>query len=152
MGTTPSETAIPREDALERLRSARVGRLATVRPDGSPHVVPVVFVLVTEGEVVRAYWAIDHKPKRTRSLQRLANLEHDPRAELVVDGYEEDWSRLWWVRAGGRARTVLHDRERSTALDALRGKYPQDERLADDTVVVAIDLERVTGWSAAGGG
>ena len=85
-----------------RFASTPVARLATVRPDGRPHVVPVVFVLV--GDVV--YTAIDAKPKKSSRLQRLVNLSAEPRCSLLVDHYEDDWSRLWWVRADGEAAVV----------------------------------------------
>jgi PPOX class probable F420-dependent enzyme len=137
-----------RADALERLRSARVGRIATVRPDGRPHVVPFVFALVEDRDAVCAYWTVDAKPKRTSALQRLRNLERDPAVEIVVDGYDEDWDRLWWVRGSGLGRIVEDPVERAAALDALRAKYPQYRSAALDGAVVAIDLIGITGWTA----
>ena len=76
---------------------ARVARLATVSRDGRPHVVPICFVL--DGDTLHT--AVDEKPKRTRSLQRLRNIEANPNVEVLIDGYDEDWSRLWWVRLRG---------------------------------------------------
>lgn len=96
---------------------ARVARLATVDPSGRPHVVPICFVL--DGDLL--YTAVDEKPKRTRRLQRLRNIEANPRVEVLIDGYEEDWSRLWWVRLRGTARVVDEPR----ALELLAEKYPQ---------------------------
>jgi PPOX class probable F420-dependent enzyme len=133
-----------RGEAYRRLHDARVGRLATVRPDGSPHVVPFVFVV--DGRTV--YWAVDRKPKESRDLARLANLNAEPRAEIVVDAYDEDWSRLWWVRARGRGRVVTEAGERERALNALAEKYPQDRTHEPDGPVVAIDLDGWSGWSA----
>jgi PPOX class probable F420-dependent enzyme len=138
---------VDREEAVSRLRSARVGRLATITPEGRPHVVPFVFALVQDGADLRAYWAVDRKPKRSSRIQRLENLERNPAAEVLVDGYEEDWGTLWWVRAAGSGRVVGSDAERSLALDALRAKYPQYETEPPDGRVVAIDLERITSWS-----
>ena len=86
-----------------RAAAARVGHLATVTPDGRPHVVACCFAL--EGD--RVWTAVDAKPKATPRLQRLANLRAHPRASLLVDHYEEDWTRLWWVRIDGPAR--IHD-------------------------------------------
>ena len=85
-----------------RFASSAVARLATVRPDGAPHVVPVVFALAES----TVYSAVDAKPKRTSRLQRLANVRVEPRCALLVDHYEDDWSRLWWVRADGTAEVV----------------------------------------------
>lgn len=154
--TSPRRTrehgAVDREEAVARLRSARVGRLATVTPEGRPHVVPFVFALVLDGADLRAYWAVDRKPKRSSRIQRLENLEQNPAAEVLVDGYDEDWDTLWWVRASGAGRVVGTDAERSLALDALKAKYPQYEAEPPGGPVVAIDLERITSWSGVEGG
>lgn len=133
------------EEALSRLRSARVGRLATVRPDGRPHVVPFVFALVEDGERVTVYWAVDRKPKRSGELQRLRNIAAQPAVELVVDGYDEDWERLWWVRAAGTSRRVEDPEELVRALEALRMKYPQYVDAPPDGPVVAIELREING-------
>lgn len=138
-----------RDEALERLRSARVGRIATVTPDGRPHVVPFVFAVVERDPDVLAYWAIDRKPKRAERLQRLRNLERNPAAEFVVDGYDEDWRALWWVRASGIGRVVGDaSRERAAALDALATKYPRYASEPPPGPVVAIDIDRISGWRA----
>ncbi len=137
-----------RSEALERLRTARVGRLATITPGGRPHVVPLVFALVEDGPSIRAYWVVDAKPKSSIRLQRLRNLEHRSAVELLVDGYDEDWSRLWWVRASGTGRIADDLDERTAALSALHAKYPQYSDLPTDGPVVAIEIERVRGWEA----
>ena len=137
-----------RDDALARVRAARVGRLATVTPEGGPHVVPFVFALVERGSDVRAYWAVDRKPKRSTDLARILNLERHPAVEFVVDGYAEDWRTLWWVRCSGSARVVADEAERDGALEALRAKYEQYRLEPPDGQVVSIDVDRVTGWRA----
>jgi PPOX class probable F420-dependent enzyme len=140
---------VDREEALQRLRSARVGRIATVTPEDRPHVVPFVFAVVERDPDVLAYWAVDRKPKRTEWLQRLRNLERNPAAELVVDGYDEDWRALWWVRASGTGRVVEDaSDERGAALSALAAKYPQYASDPPSGPVVAIDIERISGWRA----
>jgi PPOX class probable F420-dependent enzyme len=140
---------VDRDEALERLRSARVGRIATVTPDGRPHVVPFVFAVVERDPSVLAYWAVDRKPKRAERLQRLRNLERNPAAEFVVDGYDEDWRALWWVRASGTGRVVDDaSRERAAALDALASKYPRYASEPPPGPVVAIDIDRISGWRA----
>jgi len=83
--------------------------------DGRPHVVPVCFAL--DGDTL--YTAVDEKPKSTRRLRRLANIEANPQVELVVDHWDEDWSRLWWVRLAGRAEIVERDER---ALELLQAK------------------------------
>ncbi len=86
----------------QRLAQARVARLATVRPEGHPHIVPITFAF--EGGTIVT--AIDHKPKTTTALQRLKNIEARPVVSVIIDHYEDDWSRLWWVRGDGTAEIV----------------------------------------------
>jgi PPOX class probable F420-dependent enzyme len=138
-----------RDEALRRAHGARVARLATVRPDGTPHVVPLVFALVRAGERTTLYSAVDAKPKRSQRLARLRNLAANPAAEVVVDAYDEDWSRLWWVRLGGTGRVVDAPDERRAALQVLAAKYPQYRDRAPDGPILALDVDAVTWWSAA---
>ena len=126
------------------LAAARVGRLATVRPDGGPHVVVCCFAV--EGD--RVWTAIDAKPKSGAPLQRLANVRANPRASLLVDHYEEDWERLWWVRVDGAAAVLEIGNEEERAIAALTARYPQYERARPPGPVIAITIERITGWSA----
>lgn len=135
-------------EAITRLRSARVGRLATVTPEGSPHVVPLVFVLLERDGGLVAYWVVDEKPKRSRHLQRLRNIETNPSVAILVDEYSDDWGRLWWVRAAGTGRMVRSRSERVAALDALHAKYEQYAITPPNGPVVAIDIHRVAGWAA----
>lgn len=131
-------------EARRRFAASPVARLATVRPDGAPHVVPVVFAL--DGD--RAYTAVDAKPKRTPNLQRLANLRAEPRCALLVDSYEDDWSRLWWVRADGRAEIVDEPPPEHPGMVALTTRHPQygASRPAGPLIVVTVD--RWSGWSS----
>lgn len=137
-----------RDEALARLRSARVGRLATITSGSRPHVVPFVFAVVEDGSAVRVYWAVDDKPKRSPRLQRIRNIETDPAVELVVDGYDEDWNELWWVRAAGSGRIVHEPTEHAAGLAALEAKYPQYAAAPPPGPMVAIDVERITSWEA----
>jgi PPOX class probable F420-dependent enzyme len=132
-------------DAAElrgRVREARVGRLGTVRRDGRPHLVPVCFVLV--GDVV--YSAVDHKPKRSVRLRRLANLRANPAACLLVDGYDEDWARLWWVRVDGTGQVL--EAPPDEALAALAAKYPQYAAHTPAGPTIALTVDRWSGWAA----
>lgn len=131
------------EEMRERVASAPVGRLATIDPDGRPNVVPFVFVL--DGE--RLYTTVDAKPKRTRRLRRVTNLERDPRATVLVDRYDDDWHRLWWVRLRGTGRVVEDEPERGRALAALHAKYSQYQNPDPEQVVIAIDIEEWRGWA-----
>ena len=130
-----------------RLADARVARLATVRPDGSPHVVPISFAF-GEATIVTA---IDHKPKTTTSLQRLRNIEAVPVASVIIDHYEDDWSRLWWLRADGEARIVPDGKEWEDGIEQLTRKYHQYRRDAPQGPVIVITVAKWTSWSAEQG-
>ncbi|MCW2803386.1 MAG: hypothetical protein QOF52_1986 [Propionibacteriaceae bacterium] len=129
------------------VEAAPVGRLASVTPEGRPHVVPVCFVLDHD----TIYTAVDHKPKRTSRLQRLANLEHDERCSLLIDRYEDDWTRLWWVRLDGRGRVGTDITERARAIERLTAKYHQYAAHPPGGDVIAIDISRWAGWTAVPG-
>jgi PPOX class probable F420-dependent enzyme len=128
-------------DLVSHWPEARVARLATVAPDGRPHVVPICFAVEDD----TLYTAIDEKPKRTRALQRLRNIEANPRVEVLVDHYEEDWSRLWWVRLRGTARVVERDER---ALDLLMTKYEQYRSAPPSGPTIEIKVEQRAEWSA----
>jgi PPOX class probable F420-dependent enzyme len=127
----------------QRLGEARVGRLATVTPEGRPHVVPITFVL--DGDAI--YFAVDSKPKRTRDLQRLRNIASHPQVSVLVDHFEDDWSRLWWVRADGTAKVLEKGAEADRALDLLASRYAQYRQARPAGPVVAIAIDRISGWS-----
>ena len=137
------------DEAWGRVRTARVGRMATVTQSNQPHVVPFVFAVVEHAGTQVVYWAVDHKPKRSVDLKRIRNLEANPAVEFVVDGYEEDWERLWWVRCSGTARVVDDHDERDDALRALEDRYPQYRNDPPAGRVIAIDIGTIRGWHAA---
>jgi PPOX class probable F420-dependent enzyme len=132
-------------DRLARFAAARVARLATLRADGSPRLVPVTFALVDD----LVCSAVDEvKPKTTTRLARLADVERDPRAGLVADHYADDWSQLWWVRVDGTA-AVHHDGDlRDRALAALVAKYRPYAAAPPAGPVLVITPVRWTGWTA----
>lgn len=136
-------------DSRARFAAGRVARLATVGPDGQPHLVPVTFATI--GDLVVT--AVDHKPKRSRALRRLANIRVRPRVSLLVDHYSDDWDTLWWVRADGTARVVAPadgaDGTRAAALDALAAKYPQYRATPPAGPMILVAVERWRGWAAA---
>ncbi|MQA78057.1 MAG: TIGR03668 family PPOX class F420-dependent oxidoreductase [Streptosporangiales bacterium] len=132
-------------EARRRFAAARVARLASADPDGRPHLVPVTFVL--DGD--RLLHVVDEKPKRSRDLRRVRNLRADPRAGMLADHYDDDWSHLWWVRADGEA-TVSDDGEQiARAVDLLAAKYPQYHEQRVFGPLVALTVHRWTGWAAA---
>jgi PPOX class probable F420-dependent enzyme len=133
-------------EARARFAAARVARLATADAAGRPHLVPIAFAVA--GDTI--YSAVDAKPKRTRALRRLANVRENPAVSLLVDHWDEDdWAALWWVRADGRGRVIdSEDPEARRAVELLRERYPAQR---DAGEVLAVEVERWSGWAAAAG-
>jgi len=127
-----------------RLVAARVARLATTDPDGRPHLVPIVFALA--GDTL--YTAVDSKPKRSRTLRRIENARTRPEVTILVDHYDEQWDRLWWIRLRGRARVLDEGAEHGRALALLREKYPQYRDDPPRGPVLAVDVTETREWSA----
>ncbi len=135
---------LPDDEARHRLATARTGVLATVRPDGRPHAVPIVFAV--EGDVV--YSIADPKPKTGLDLLRHRNISANPAVSLLVDRYDERWERLWWVRVDGRAHVVEEGPERETTIRLLRPKYPQYASWTTPFGAATVfRIERVASWT-----
>jgi PPOX class probable F420-dependent enzyme len=134
------------DDAKMRrqVAAARVARLATIGADGRPHIVPICFALDEQ----TLYFAVDAKPKRTTDLKRVRNIAANPRVSILVDHYEDDWDGLWWVRLDGNARVVTAGAELEQALQLLAERYAQYLAARPSGPVVAVSIERITGWSA----
>jgi PPOX class probable F420-dependent enzyme len=133
--------------ADELLRLARVGRLATADAAGRPLVVPVCYAY--DGQTV--YSAIDAKPKRAggRGLRRIRNIEANPHVSLVVDEYDEEWTRLRYVIVEGQAALLTGGETFGRAIDLLRAKYPQYRAMGLERsggLLVAIEPERILSW------
>lgn len=129
------------------VESMRVGRLATADASGAPHVVPVCYALLDDN----LYVTIDEKPKRTgvRAMKRLRNIGENPRIAVVVDRYDDDWSRLAWVMLRGRAEILDAGDEHDRAQTALRERYPQYRAMRIEPLpVIALRIGRVNAWGA----
>ncbi|MBI2167974.1 MAG: TIGR03668 family PPOX class F420-dependent oxidoreductase [Actinobacteria bacterium] len=129
---------------------ARVARLATTAADGQIRIVPCAFALVGAAVDDVVYSAVDHKPKQTRELARLRDIEERPAVALLIDHYEDDWTQLWWVRLQGRGRVLRAGDERELAVARLTTKYPQYQAQHLDGPVIAVDVDTWRGWSARG--
>jgi PPOX class probable F420-dependent enzyme len=136
---------IPEEQARSLFAAGRVARLATIDPDGRPNLVPFVFAL--EGDTL--YTSVDGKPKERRRLQRSANVERDPRVTVIVDSYDEDWDRVWWVRIRGQGRVLDEGPELEHARALLTEKYQQYTEDPPPGPVLAIRAVAWRGWSAS---
>ena len=132
---------------------ARSATLVTVGADGAPRPVPICFVLHAQAPIL--YTPIDEKPKSTadpRRLARVRDVEARPEVAILVDRWDEDWTKLGWVRCSGRA-TLLGPgpAEHAAAVEALRARYPQylDHRL-EERPIIRVEIDRVTSWGAVG--
>jgi PPOX class probable F420-dependent enzyme len=140
------KTPLISNDARAKVEAARVARLATLDANREPHMVPICFSY--DGSVF--YTAIDRKPKRVAPTQltRVKNISATPQVALLIDQYDEDWTRLWYVLVRGEAELVSGDAERKRALAQLRAKYLQYDAgmLADDAPILRITPQRITTW------
>ncbi len=137
--------ALESEEMRSRIDGAMVARLATVGRDGRPHIVPITFALDDD----TIYFAVDFKPKTTADLQRLRNIEANPSVSVLVDHYEDDWTKLWWVRVDGGARIVIDGAVFEKGIALLTQRYAPYRSVRPAGPVVAIAVERMTGWSAS---
>ncbi|HXI94753.1 MAG TPA: pyridoxamine 5'-phosphate oxidase family protein, partial [Candidatus Acidoferrum sp.] len=79
----------------------------------------------------------------------LKNIAANPAVSVLADQYDDnDWTRLWWVRADGTARIVVDEDEAHRAVNLLTRRYHQYETQRPGGPVVAIHIDRLTGWSA----
>lgn len=131
--------------AAELLARERVARLAYLDEDDRPRVLPVTFA-VGDG----ALWsAIDEKPKRALEPARVRCLRRRPEAALVVDLYDDDWTRLAWVQVLGRVEVVSVDAA-PEAVAALAVKYEPYAERTPPGPLLRLEIERALHWRAAG--
>lgn len=129
------------------LAAQRVGRLATLSADGTPHIVPVVYAY--DGK--RIFIALDEKPKQVAPLRlkRVLNIAVNPHVCLLVDRYSEDWRTLAWVRVDGIARVLQRGKAHGEAVKLLRAKYLQYRKMKlESRPVIQITVKRIVGWQA----
>lgn len=127
------------------LAHQRIAHLATADARAVPHVVPVCFAILKR----TLYVTIDDKPKRVSAtaLKRLRNIAENPVVAVVVDRYDEDWTRLGWLMLRGRAEVLNEGTEHRNAQALLRSRYPQLMVMRIVAYpVIAVRVERVTRW------
>ena len=132
--------------ARELIERARVARLAYVDGAHRPRVLPVTFA-VADGSVWTAI--DDEKPKRRAEPARIEYLRRRPEAALVVDHYDDDWTRLAWVQLLGSVEVVAAD-EAPGAMEALAARYSQYARRPPPGPLLRLEVERALHWRAAG--
>lgn len=127
------------------LEAARIGHLATASVEGRPHVIPVCFA--SDGHFI--YSVLDQKPKRAAltRLRRVRNIQANSQVSLVVDHYDEDWRRLWYILVSGGAELLVEGNERNSSIVLLRAKYLQYREMdIDQNPVIKITPDRVVSW------
>ena len=137
-------------EARARFAAASVARLATVSAHNRPHLVPITFALAGPDTIVTA---VDHKPKRTTALRRLANIRANPGVSLLVDHYGDDWAELWWARADGTAIVLEPDDDpaaRAAAVEALEQHYDAYRERPPSGAIIVVSVRRWSGWAATG--
>ena len=126
-----------------RFVQSPVAVLGTADATGATHLVPVTFL--ASGDLL--FIAIDDKPKRSRDLKRLRNIAANPRVCLLVQHYETDWSRLWWARADGTARTVEPQDVPETVRAGLLDRYPWYAQNPPTGPVIEVTVQQWSGWA-----
>ena len=139
-------------EQIQRLASVPIGHLSTASRDGVPHVIPVCFALDAGEEGAAIYIVLDGKPKRAAltRLRRVRNILENPQVSLVVDHYDEDWTKLWYILLTGTAELLDGEEadQRRRAIHLLREKYPQYREMdIDENPVIKIMPVRVVAWS-----
>jgi PPOX class probable F420-dependent enzyme len=135
------------------IHKARVARLATVDLECMPHLVPVVFAF----DYDRGFYfiPIDKKTKRTRpeNLKRVKNIKENPNVALLIDEYNEDWTKLYFIMIQGKASIIgnkkLEQDEMSLLEKAhklLRNKYPQYQKIGIGEYIIIIMPQKVIAW------
>ena len=131
--------------AQELLARERVARLAYVDEHDHPRVLPVTFA-VANGAV---WSAIDEKPKRRAEPARLRHLRRRPQAALLVDVYDDDWSRLAWVQLLGTVELLPVD-SAPDAMEALARKYAPYAERTPPGPLLRLTVERTRQWRSTG--
>ena len=137
------------DEALMRLTGSMHGVLSTVHPTRGVDAVPVVYAIDDDGRVAVPVDTV--KAKASTRLQRERNLEADPRAALLVEHWDqEDWSRLWWVRAELRFEADPGTDPTADLATRLSGRYPQ-YRDRPFTKILVLRIVGLAGWAATAG-
>ncbi|MGQ0777908.1 MAG: TIGR03668 family PPOX class F420-dependent oxidoreductase [Pseudonocardiales bacterium] len=131
------------DEARRRFAKIPVVRLATADDVGRPHVVATTFVVAND----LIFSAVDSKPKQSRNLKRLRNIQINPRVSVLADHYEDDWTQLWWARADGTATVIEAEDDMAEPIRRLGEKYWQYRQDRPEGPVIAIAVERWTGWA-----
>ncbi len=132
-------------EARARFATEPVVRLGTADRLGRPHLVVVTFAVDDD----TIYTAVDQKPKSSTDLKRLRNVSENPLVTMLADQYTDDWDKLWWVRADGQAAILADPRQMAAPLRLLADRYWQYRQATPTGPVLAVTVERWSGWTGA---
>ncbi len=153
----PMSTVVMDPGEIAFLVAARRAILATIDPDGRPRPVPICFIVdAADPTHVRLLTPLDDKPKASpdkRALVRVRDIGTRPEVSVLVERWDEDWSRLGWLRLNGRASLIEPSDVAPDAVERLRAKYPQyAAHDLESSPMIAIEIERAAGWGALDSG
>jgi PPOX class probable F420-dependent enzyme len=149
---------------LRLIQVCRTATLATIAPDGSARLVPVCYAVIAEpAEMPRLYTPLDEKPKSGSdplALARVRDISERPRVTLLLDHWDEDWSRLAWLRLSGVASLLepgpsaglptAVSTEHAAAVGALRARYSQYVEMAlERRPMIRVALDGARAWWAS---
>ena len=135
------------------LATTRRAVLATVSADGRPRQVPICFAVLDGRDGTILYSPLDEKPKLgsdPHQLARVRDLIDRPRVSMLADRWDEDWTRLAWLRIDATASLLEPgEPEHDQAILALRFKYRQyqTQRL-EAYPLIRLEPTRIVGWSS----
>jgi PPOX class probable F420-dependent enzyme len=132
---------------------ARLARLATVDSECMPYLVPVVFAF--DGKDY--YILIDKRAKHSKpeNLKRIKNIQANSNVALLIDEYDEDWTKLYFAMI--QASLISNKKERQEqnelpllllekAHKLLYEKYPQYQKISMGQYVIMIHPQKVITW------
>jgi len=134
------------QKTMTLIKGAKVARLATVDQKSQPYVVPVVFVFHENSFFI----PLDEKVKSVnpRKLKRVKNIEKNPNVTLLIDKYQNDWKKLFFLMIHGKATVI--DRKNSKLMDKIHklliSKYPQYKKIGVGNSCITIKPTKVTFW------
>lgn len=140
------------------INKARVARLATVDSEGKPHLVPVVFVYDGEHYYIPIDKKTKQKPSEPEKLKRVKNIQANPNIALLIDEYNEDWTKLYFVMVQGRALLISNKKEErenellllEKAHKLLSEKYHHYQKIGIGEYVIMIYPQKIITWKNEG--
>ncbi|MCH7967161.1 MAG: pyridoxamine 5'-phosphate oxidase family protein [Thaumarchaeota archaeon] len=128
------------------IRKAKVARLATVDQKSNPYVIPVVFVFHKNSFFI----PLDEKTKSVnpKKMKRVKNIEKNPNVCLLIDQYQNNWKKLFFLMIHGTA-TIIDDKKGKILSEVhklLISKYSQYKKTGIGNFCIKINPKRITHW------